>query len=32
MRKKSILRRLIPWIIALAALAALVFFVFVPMY
>ena len=32
MRKKSILRRLIPWIIALAALAALIFFVFVPMY
>ena len=32
MRKKSLLRRLIPWIIALAALAALVVFVFIPMY
>ena len=32
MRKKSILRRLIPWIIALAAIAALVLFVFVPIY
>ena len=32
MRKKSIIRRLIPWIIALAALAALVVFVFIPMY
>ncbi len=32
MRRKSILRRLIPWIIILAALAALVVFVFVPIY
>ncbi len=32
MRKKSVLRRLIPWIIILAALAALVVFVFVPIY
>ena len=32
MRKKSILRRLIPWIIALAAIVALVLFVFVPIY
>ena len=32
MRKKSIIRRLIPWIIALAAIAALVVFVFIPMY
>lgn len=32
MRKKSVIRRLIPWIIALAAIAALVFFVFVPLY
>lgn len=32
MRKKSILRRLIPWIIALAAIAALILFVFVPIY
>ena len=32
MRKKSVIRRLIPWIILLAALAALVIFVFVPLY
>ncbi len=32
MRKKSLIRRLIPWIIALAAIAALVLFVFIPMY
>ncbi len=32
MRKKSLIRRLIPWIIALAALAALIIFVFIPMY
>ena len=32
MRKKSILRRLIPWLIVLLALAALVVFVFVPIY
>ena len=32
MRKKSVIRRLIPWIIVLAALAALVVFVFIPMY
>ena len=32
MRKKSIIRRLIPWIIVLAALAALIVFVFVPLY
>ena len=30
--KKSILRRLIPWLIVIAALAALVVFVFVPIY
>ena len=32
MKKKSILRRLIPWLIALAAIAALILFVFVPIY
>ena len=32
MRKKSLIRRLIPWIIVLAALAALIIFVFVPLY
>ena len=32
MRKKSLIRRLIPWIIALAAVAALIIFVFIPMY
>ena len=32
MRKKSILQRLLPWIIALVALAALIVFVFVPIY
>ena len=32
MRKKSIIRRLIPWVIILAALAALIVFVFIPMY
>ena len=32
MKKKSILRRLIPWIIALALLAALVIFVGIPLY
>ena len=32
MRKKSILRRLLPWGIALAALAALIVFVMVPIY
>ena len=32
MRKKSIIRRLLPWIIALAALALLIVFVFVPIY
>ena len=32
MRKKSLIRRLIPWIIALVALAALVIFVFIPLY
>ena len=31
-KKKSILRRLIPWIIVLAALAALIVFVFIPIY
>ena len=31
-RKKSIIRRLIPWLIILAALAALVIFVFVPIF
>lgn len=31
-KKKSLILRLLPWIIALAALAALVFFVFVPIY
>lgn len=30
--KKSIIRRLIPWIVILAALGALVWFVFVPIY
>ena len=30
--KKSIIRRLIPWLIVIAALAALVVFVFVPIY
>ena len=32
MKKKSIIRRLIPWIIALAALALLIIFVMVPIY
>ncbi len=32
MRKKSILRRLLPWIIILVALAALIVFVMVPIY
>ena len=32
MRKKSIIRRLLPWIIVLAALAALIIFVMVPIY
>ena len=32
MRKKSLIRRLIPWIIILAALAALVIFVGIPLY
>ena len=32
MKKKSILRRLIPWIIALAAIAALIVWVFIPIY
>ena len=32
MRKKSILRRLLPWIIVLVALAALIVFVMVPIY
>ena len=32
MKKKSVIRRLIPWLIALAAIAALVIFVFVPLY
>ena len=32
MRKKSLIRRLIPWIIALVALAALIIFVFIPLY
>lgn len=32
MKKKSILRRLIPWIIAVALLAALVIFVGIPLY
>ncbi len=32
MRNKSILRRLLPWLIALAALALLIVFVFVPIY
>jgi hypothetical protein len=31
-RNKSILRRLLPWLIGIAALAALVLFVFVPIY
>ena len=31
-KKKSILRKLIPWIIVLAALAALIVFVFIPIY
>ena len=30
--RKSLIRRLIPWIVAAAVLAALVFFVFVPIY
>ena len=30
--KKSVIRRLLPWLIGLAALAALVIFVFVPIY
>ena len=32
MKKKSIIRRLIPWIIVLAAIAALIKWVFVPIY
>ena len=32
MKKKSIIRRLLPWIIVLAALAALIVFVMVPIY
>ena len=32
MKKKSIIRRLIPWIIVLLALAALVIWVFIPIY
>ena len=32
MKKKSIIRRLIPWIIVLVALAALIVFVMVPIY
>ena len=32
MRKKSLLRRLIPWIIAAALIAALVIFVGIPLY
>ena len=32
MKKQSILRRLIPWLVALAALAALVIFVGIPLY
>ncbi len=32
MRKKSIIRRLLPWLIALAALALLIVFVMVPIY
>ena len=32
MRKKSIIRRLIPWILILGALAALIVFVFIPIY
>ena len=32
MKKKSIIRRLLPWIIVLAALAALIIFVMVPIY
>ncbi len=32
MRKKSLILRLLPWVILLAALAALVVFVFVPIY
>ena len=31
-RKKSVILRLIPWIVILAALAALIWFVFVPIY
>ena len=32
MRKKSLIRKLLPWLLILAALAALVVFVFVPIY
>ena len=32
MKKKPILLRLLPWIIALLAIAALVIFVFIPIY
>ena len=32
MKKKSWIRRLIPWIVALGLIAALVIFVFVPIY
>ena len=31
-RKKSLFRRLLPWLIVIAALAALVIFVFIPIY
>ena len=31
-KKNALLRKLIPWIIILAALAALIIFVFVPIY
>ena len=31
-RKKSLILRLLPWVIVLAALAALIWFVFVPIY
>ena len=32
MRKKSILRRLLPWILTLAVLAAIVIFIGIPIY
>ena len=31
-KKKSLILRLLPWLIVLAAIAALVIFVFVPIY